>query len=266
MPIMFSELFKHPVVFTPVGGGRWIMPRSAVFNTLSAEEAAKDVILEVLAAGEVKVATIPEHVLRAIKSCCHINLATVTPSVVSQTYKIVQFSYSLPWDGKMALLKYMLKHNKYDLLEGLELLPLANGGFTAFCYNPRRAERLIYITTEEHPAALLPGFDDDILDQEVDADVKEKLVYAATRGMNILGVSPSSRPLFKSIIIHHICHHHHHHHLSLNPSLFIIVIIVTIIIIINIVIIIIIVVVVVIIVKSRSSTYESLWVIYDAKV
>ena len=139
MPIMFSELFKHPVVFTPVSGGQWILPRAAVFNTLAVEERMKEVLLEVLATGEVKVATVPEHMLGAIKSCCHINLAVVTPSVVSQTYKQIQGHSSLSWDDKQCLLKYLLQNKKYELLEGLELLPLANGGFTKFCYNPKYA-------------------------------------------------------------------------------------------------------------------------------
>jgi len=56
LPILFAELFKHPTVYTAVGGkngcrGAWIEPRLAVFNTIDpATEEAHDVIMEVITA------------------------------------------------------------------------------------------------------------------------------------------------------------------------------------------------------------------------
>ena len=94
----------------------------------------------------------------------------------------MQYSFSLTWQQKIELLRFFLTDSKYDLLDGLELLPLANGGFDTFSFNPRKAERAIYISTPGHPRSLLPGLDDDFLDPELDEDVTEMLCRAARRG------------------------------------------------------------------------------------
>ena len=75
--------------------------------------------------------------------------------------------------------------SKYELLDGLELLPLANGGFHTFCFNPRKAERPIFIATPSHPRSLLPGLDDDFLDPELDDDITDMLCRAARRGQSV---------------------------------------------------------------------------------
>ena len=61
----------------------------------------------------------------------------ITPALVSTKFKEIQHDLSLHWDAKMELLRYFLADHKYDLLDGLELLPLANGGFHTFFYNSR---------------------------------------------------------------------------------------------------------------------------------
>ena len=90
--------------------------------------------------------------------------------------------FSLSWHEKIELLRFFLQNNKYDLLDGLDLLPLANGGFTTFSFNPRKAEKPIYIATSTHTRALLPGLDDDFLDPDIDDDVSQMLCRAARRG------------------------------------------------------------------------------------
>ena len=55
LPIMFSELFKHAVVYTVASGGMWIEPRHAIFNTLTDEEPARDVIMRAMTESQSKV-------------------------------------------------------------------------------------------------------------------------------------------------------------------------------------------------------------------
>ena len=43
----------------------------------------------------------------------------------------------LQWQERLVLLKYLVKQKKYDLLDGQQILPLANGGFEYFVTNPK---------------------------------------------------------------------------------------------------------------------------------
>jgi len=70
--------------------------------------------------------------IRAINRCCRFTLSEITPLVVADAVRKVQFAGNSPlsWDSRVRLLRYFLQRSKYDLLDGLDLLPLANGGFT----------------------------------------------------------------------------------------------------------------------------------------
>ena len=52
----------------------------------------------------------------------------------------------------------------------------------------RRAERLIFITSQEHPACLLPGLDDDLMELDIDEEIKNKLIQAAVKGIELFPV------------------------------------------------------------------------------
>ena len=85
-------------------------------------------------------------------------------------------------ESKMKLLRYLLRQSKYELLDNLELLPLANGGFDIFHFNPKKADRTIYIVSTSELQTLLPGLKDDFLEIDVDEDIKNMLIKAANRG------------------------------------------------------------------------------------
>ena len=55
-----------------------------------------------------------------------------------------------------------------------------------FYYNPRRADRPIYIATDSSPQSLLPGLEDDFLDEEIDQDIKAMLRRASEKGLCIM--------------------------------------------------------------------------------
>lgn len=192
LPIIYSDVFKYPTLYTAAEGGKWIEPRHAVFNTLGPNEAASDVILQVLAVGSVKIVDSPSHVLQAVKKCCHINIGQVVPTLVASTYRAVQYDCSLHWDEKMKLLRYFLQQSKLDILDGLNLLPLANGGFEIFHYNPRKADRPIYIAITPDIYQLLPGLSDDFLEMDLDKDIKKNLTKAASRGFTQLKIIDAS--------------------------------------------------------------------------
>ena len=182
LPFMYSELFQHKVIHAASNGGHWVEPRSAIFNTLDKDEEASPVIIEILTIGGINIADVPSHVLKAVQNCCHMVNGKVTPKLVAQTYSRVQQNSCLSREDRAKLLKYFLKNTKYDLLDGLELLPLANDQFTCFTLNARRAEKIIYIASDDIPMELLPGLDDQFLSPDVDNDIKTLLIRALNRG------------------------------------------------------------------------------------
>jgi len=88
----------------------------------------------------------------------------------------------LHWDAKIRLLRYFVHQPKLELLDKLELLPLANGGWVPFYYNPRHADRPIYVVTSNEVQDLLFGLNDDFMDLELDKDIKKLLIKAVTKG------------------------------------------------------------------------------------
>ena len=118
------------------------------------------------------------------------------------TASVAQVQYSgnspLSWDSRLRLLRYFLQRGKYDLLDGLELLPLANGGFTEVRFNPRRAERAVYTAPSADVFRLLlvagSCLEDEFLDMDIDKDVRKMLLDAAKKGIACLLYSPFSSP------------------------------------------------------------------------
>ena len=189
LPILYTELLKHAVVYTEAECGVWVEPRHAIFNTLSeSEPQLASTILAVLIEARVKVADCPPHVLRAINRCCRFTLNEITPVVVSAAVGKVQYGGGSPlsWDSRLRLLRYFLQRAKYDLLDGLELLPLANGGFAEVRFNPRKAGRPVYTapSVDVYKLLLVSGscLEDEFLDMDIDRDVRKMLLDAVKKG------------------------------------------------------------------------------------
>lgn len=180
---VYGDMLKRPMVYhESQEGSEWIEPRVAVFNNLEPTDDCTEVIIEVIKASNVKMVTLPGHILTAIKKYAHFNINHISPALVADAYRECQFSVGLHWENKMKLLRYLLRNSKFELLDDLELLPLANGGFDSFHFNPKKADRPIYIVPSAELQAILPGLRDDIMEMDIDEDIKSMLMKAAMRG------------------------------------------------------------------------------------
>jgi len=180
---VYMEMLKHPMVYySSPDVSEWIEAKNAIFNNLDPSDEVSMVVMDILLASNINVVTVPAHVLAAVRRYAPFSLNLVTPTLVASAYQSVQTTLGLHWESKMKLLRYLLRQSKYELLDNLELLPLANGGFDVFHFNPKKADRIIYIVPSTEIQSLLPRLKDDFLEIDIDDDIKKMLIKAASRG------------------------------------------------------------------------------------
>ena len=197
MPL-FELLCSERVVYSPVQGGKWLSVGDATFAKLP-ENDPKELLVEVFLAANQNVATLPDHVLRALG--LFTNLSTeITPSLTRRVLRQTPSCYrSLSRSEKVQLLKFVLKDEQFsDLLE-LELLPVTNERFISFS----NTDQAIYISCPEHPRELLPGLQDRFLDQDIDDSLFQRLEVVSkqgTRDITTYGVKLTILSQFLSFI------------------------------------------------------------------
>ncbi|KAL9966873.1 hypothetical protein ACROYT_G025009 [Oculina patagonica] len=105
----------------------------------------------------------------------------ITPALVRKVLKETLSCYrSLSQSEKLLLLQFVLKDDMFSELLGLELLPVSNGLFTSFSNSDEGTN--IYISSPEHPPELLPGLQDQFLDQGIDENLLRSLRAVADQG------------------------------------------------------------------------------------
>ncbi|XP_066271198.1 sacsin-like [Branchiostoma lanceolatum] len=156
----FADVLAEKVVWTRANGGRWITPRDAVFSRTSVPTA----VLDYLVGAGIDVVTLPEHVMQAIDDTfSRYSLNEVTPGLLRATMKKTGV-YNSSRKHTLAWLQYALDDKKYDEMEGIALLPLADKTFTTFS----KYDKTIFIESEEHPRTLLPVLQGRFLDTDKD--------------------------------------------------------------------------------------------------
>ena len=174
---LFELLYTERVVYSPALGGKWLNVENATFVKLP-ESDPKELLVRVFLAANQSVATLPDHVLRALGLYTNLN-AEITPPLTRRVLKETPSCYkSLSRLEKLQLLTFVLKDEKFSDLLGLELLPVTNKGFIPFA----KSDQLIYISSPEHPRELLPGLQDRFLDQDIDKNLLRKLQAVAEQG------------------------------------------------------------------------------------
>ena len=172
--ILQKEVFwcKNPSLKT---SGTWVSLDDATF--VPKGEELSYVVERVLASSGLKLVTIPNHVWDAIDDQ---NVNEVSPSLLRHTLHRHSGVYKcLPAEDKHELLLYCLSDKKYEDLNGLKLLPLANGVFHSF--HSGSSAQAHYVCSDQHPRSLLPKLEDHLVDLSgIDEDLHTKLLSVAS--------------------------------------------------------------------------------------
>nr|XP_006822247.1 PREDICTED: sacsin-like [Saccoglossus kowalevskii] len=169
---LLQKLMRNSVFYTEANSGTWVCLKKAIFN-IPQENVLPDIIHMMLAHGQ-PIVTLPMHSLEWLKSS-NISLNKLTPVIVRNFLKSTPHQ-NMDRRNKLNLLEYILSDANYIELDGLHLLPLANGTFTSFSrvYGARK----IFIATTNCPQYLLPNMDHRFLDESLPDTLTSKLQYA----------------------------------------------------------------------------------------
>jgi sacsin len=155
----FSQCFQNLRVFH-ICDGRWLYYHQVLFLEEEDRRIA-GLLTRILACAGKYVSDPPGHVLRSLlKYVGRQNIAFVKPSDTrSALRRNQQLQDELSTEDKLHLLDHVLKClEKFENLNGLKLVPLADGSFGSFNSGE------MYFPCLDHPAELLPGFERMLVD------------------------------------------------------------------------------------------------------
>ena len=180
---LFRVLMSEPVVWTErldTKVGRWIVPSEGVF--VPREDNFSLIVHGILSSCGVKLIDVPPRIWEALR-LAGFSPSSVSPSLTRNHIRIQSGSYmSIDVHSKYELLRYCLTDQQYSDLQGLFLLPLADGRFVQFTsvglYN---SSQYRYLCSRDYPRDLLPNLNDRLVNwHKNDSDLQTKLLAVAS--------------------------------------------------------------------------------------
>ncbi len=178
---LLEILMNEPVVRTERSDtrvGRWIKPGKGVF--IPKEDQFSPIVHRVLSSCKIRLVDVPLRIWNAFE------LAQFSPTCISSRLTRCHLrnqsgSYMyIDAHEKHELLRYCLEDANYSDLQGLVLLPRADGNFAKFEEVGLYTQHY-YICNEEYPQALLPHMSKQLVNvQKQDSDLHSKLLAVAS--------------------------------------------------------------------------------------
>ncbi|XP_074631582.1 sacsin-like [Acropora palmata] len=187
---MFLTLSAENVFWTPANGGNWLRPQDVYLNRMTNSSEIKAAVLESLTQANEAVVTLPVHVMKAIDSMSWVT-RSITPTylrnLLKQKRKGSWNVETLTRENKLYLLEYVLEDQNLHDLEGVPLLPLANGNFVEFRplqynHDPSTA---VYVSSTRYSRSLLPNMENKFLADNVCSTALQYLSSVASDGRNL---------------------------------------------------------------------------------
>lgn len=147
------------------------------------DDETRSLIVSVLVDADVAVAVnVGNHVLVALGAFGHAP-EIITPGLVREALRSHSPSYeSLDRSAKLRLLGFALKDSDFRDMDGIDLLPLADGSFCRFSCS--KDARKMFIPTDEFPSSLLPTLTSTLVDiSDFDEQLGYKLQRMAREGL-----------------------------------------------------------------------------------
>ncbi|XP_035691251.1 sacsin-like [Branchiostoma floridae] len=182
------DAIELSIFHTKASNGQWIYLSKIYANDID-DISVKEAVDEILLGVGVNVATLPGHVQTAIAIGGYKPI-TVSPSLVRATLKRFPALLSnISWHMKLHLLEYTMSDSSYKDMSGLQLLPLKSKEFVHFRDTGIASD--VYLSSERHPASLLPCLNQMLVDDEINPTLSHHLTaLARTRVTQVRELTP----------------------------------------------------------------------------
>ena len=170
---LFHILINQPVFWTDTAVRRWIVPREGQISPI---------VHRVLSTCGVQLVDVPPRIWAAFQ-LVRFSPSCITPSLTRGLIRIHSSSYmNIDAHSKCELLRYCLTDGNYSDLQGLFLLPLADGRFEQFTSGSLHSSSNYrrYLCSTDCSQELLPNISDRLVDVQNDSDLQNKLQAVAT--------------------------------------------------------------------------------------
>ena len=179
---LYQKLLQTEVIFVP-NRSKWVQPHQPLYTMFSEQKVSCDtedtVINTVNHCRTVEPTIVPIHVWEWVRK---IDTARdITPAELSNLLRLEDtYTTALTPVEKLKLLEYITMDNEFELLQGLELLPLETGSIVTF-QGQGSAPSTVFMCTKEE-VSLFPGLEERFISTNVPLPLKETLRTLADQG------------------------------------------------------------------------------------
>ena len=171
---LYKSLFEWKCLQTVVSK-EWIKFELATIVTEADD--LNEIVKSVLSNCGLKIVELPGHIYQALNTYYPYLFTTVSSAVTRRALKDHPRTYtSKSSSNKLELLRYCLADGSiaHSDLDGLELIPLADGNFKRFSDEEGRKHQYLYVCSSKFPRKLFPHCDSVLIDIH-DTDLQNKL-------------------------------------------------------------------------------------------
>ena len=198
---MFSILLKENILWTPAHHGQWKNLSDAYLDRMTTEfqntsDETRRVVRETLTQANEAVVIVPGHVMIAIDKYRSVPTKSITPAflraLLKKKEKGVWKITNVPKEKKLLLLEFALADKNLGDMQGVPLLPLADGSFVDFRsiqYN-REPAAAVYVSSTSNPRSIFHNMDNKFLDDNVQTPAITYLSKVATDANNPHTIEP----------------------------------------------------------------------------
>ena len=179
---LFKALFDIPMFYTKSCNGKWLKGEDCWFDCYLQTE-YDSIITSFLNDANKPIVSCPTYLMTTLTDFCVEQPITISPHLVrTSILEDISLIERFDFEEKNILLKYCITELGESDLQGIPLLPLANGD----CIQFNSSHEYIYITNEQFPVTLLQCLERIILATELEQVVETTLKCFAEKGIILI--------------------------------------------------------------------------------
>ncbi|KAL3892280.1 hypothetical protein ACJMK2_004499 [Sinanodonta woodiana] len=184
LPRLFGSRILGPTLMTVNKSGEknWISCSEAFFATFcqytNLPPTVKSTLVNILRMYDKQYVDVPLHVFEFFLTF-NSHLTDMSPHSFAAVLKEGPWYKSLSSEEKLSVLEFLTLDCRYEILEGLELLPLQDGSFTTFASRNKTSKRVLLCSKEE--MELFPGLEEKFVYQADQNNWLEKHISAIVK-------------------------------------------------------------------------------------